>query len=73
MLNEDRLDHVGVRRLERADEVGHGLRLRAHVQDDRDVAERQAAVDEDDRLLRRLMERDREVRRDRRPADAALR
>ena len=73
VLDEDRLDHVRVRLLEGADEVGDGLRLRAHVQDDRDVAERQAAVDEDDGLVRGLVQGDREVGRDGRPPDPALR
>ena len=73
VLHEDRFDDVGVGLLERADEIGDRLRLGAHVQDDGDVAERQAAVDEDDRLLGGLMEGDREIRRDRGAPDAALR
>src|SRR5207302_2017924 len=66
------LEARDLERHEREDQVRDGLRLRAHVQDHGDVAKRQAPVDEDDGLLRELMQRDREVRRDGGPADATL-
>ena len=72
VLHQDRLDDVGVGRFERPDEVRDRLGLRAHVEDDRDVAERQAAVDQHDGLPRELVQRDGEVRGDRRTAHTAL-
>src|SRR5437667_4068211 len=70
--DEDRLEDIGVGVVERPDEIGDGLRLGAHVEDHGDVAEGKAPIDEDDGLLRELMQRDGEVRRDRRPADATF-
>jgi len=73
VLDEDRLHHVGVGCLERPDEVGDRLRLWTHVEDHGDVPERQAAVHQNDGLARQLVQRHREVRGDRRPANTALR
>ena len=71
--HEDALEDLGVDLIERANKVGDRLRLRAHVEDHGDITEREAPVDQTDRLSSGLMEGDRKVRRDRGPADAALR
>src|SRR5438128_4793727 len=70
--DEHRFEDVGVGVVEAPHEVRDGLGLWTHVEDDGDVPEGQAAVHEHDRLLRRLVQRHREVGRDRGPADAAL-
>ena len=67
----DRLDLVAGL-LELGHEVGDRLVLRVQVQQDADVAELEGAVDEDDLLAELGGGGDREVDRDRGPADAAL-
>ena len=73
VVDDERVERLGLAGLELRDEVRDRLVLRVQVEQDADVAELERAVDEDDRLAELGRGRDREVDRDRRPADAALR